>query len=163
MKSEKRQEKKGVSPILSNFILIVLVMIVLILIINFSRRNVDLTLSESERMILKNNFCEEVSLLLLDVYCDNDFVYVKIRNEGNLHLKNSLTLIVGEDEKETSPFLINSEIMPLSQKTLRAIRAKKGFFNFYFKEATLVPLIEIEGKTSYCFEQSKSIEARGCD
>ena len=79
-------------------------------------------MEEAEVTDESNEFCDKISFSLTDAYCDENLIYVKVKNEKDTDFKDSFTIVADtlEGEKEITTFLVNTELLAYEEKELKA-------------------------------------------
>jgi len=158
-------QKRGISPLIANILLLIFVVTLAVLIISFFRKTSETSLSKSDELLIMNRFCDDVSFSIKEASCDDNFIYVKISNEGRVDLKNSLSLLLDttDGEREIVPFLVNSEVKILEERTLKALRLNKDGNNVQITQLSAVPKTEIDNEVNYCYDLIETIKMEGCN
>ena len=126
-------QKRGISPLIANILLLIFVVTLAVLIISFFRKTSETSLSKSD--------------------------------EGRVDLKNSLSLLLDttDGEREIVPFLVNSEVKILEERTLKALRLNKDGNNVQITQLSAVPKTEIDNEVNYCSDLIETIKMEGCN
>ncbi len=160
-------KKKGESHLIEVVLIISFIVALVILVSQFSKKSTETILSETETSENVREFCDGVDFFLMDAYCDQNLVYIRINNKKDTDFRDSFTLRVDtlEGEKEITTFLVNTELRAYEEKELKALRLVESGENVLFNKLSVIPKIQIDDRVMYCTNLIKTynLEGRGCD